>query len=100
MLRILDLGEGSLDMLRTVLSTFAALAIAAAVPAYAQAGKDNWDGLVKVKSKRLELVYLAPGADFRGYTKVMIDPTEVAFRKNWQRDQNNSRTLSYRVDDE
>lgn len=58
----------------------------------------NWDGLVQVKSKRLDLVYLQPGADFRGYTKVMVEPTEVAFAKNWQRDYNRgSRSLSGRV---
>ena len=50
----------------------------------------TWDGMVKVKSKRLDSVYLAPGADFRPYTKVMLDPTEVAFAKNWRRDYNNS----------
>src|SRR6187399_1399483 len=51
---------------------------------------DSWDGLVKVKSKRLDLAYLQPGADFRGYTKVMLDPTEVAFEKNWRRNYNRS----------
>jgi hypothetical protein len=61
---------------------------------------DTWDDLVKVKSKKLDLVYLRPGADFRGYTKVMIDPTEVAFRKNWARDYNSGTTgLSGRVSD-
>jgi len=40
---------------------------------------DSWDGLVKVKSKRLALAYLQPGADFRVYTKVMLDPTEVEY---------------------
>lgn len=60
----------------------------------------NWDGLVQVKSKRLDLVYLQPGADFRGYTKVLVEPTEVAFAKNWQRDYNRgSRALSTRVSD-
>ena len=60
----------------------------------------TWDGLVQVKSKRLDLVYLQPGADFRGYTKVMIEPTEVAFAKNWQRDYNSStRGLSTRISD-
>ena len=48
----------------------------------------TWDNLVLVKSKRLEAVYLLPGADFRTYTKVMLDPTEVAFRKDWMRDYN------------
>ncbi len=60
----------------------------------------EWDGLVKVPSKRLDLVYLQPGADFRSYTKIMLDPTEVAFQKNWRRDYNSSRRdLSGRVSD-
>lgn len=58
----------------------------------------EWDGLVKVRSKQLDLVYLHPGADFRAYTKVQIEPTEVAFRKDWRRDYNTStRSLSARV---
>jgi hypothetical protein len=60
----------------------------------------TWDGLTQVKSKRLDLVYLQPGADFRAYSKVIIEPTEVAFAKNWQRDYNRStRALSSRVSD-
>jgi hypothetical protein len=51
----------------------------------------NWDGLVQVKSKKLDAVFLLPGEDFRPYTKVMIDPAEVAFKKNWMRDVNSSR---------
>jgi hypothetical protein len=61
------------------------------VPSAAKAPA-SWDGLVQVKSKKLDLVYLMPGADFRGYSKVMIDPTEVAFEKNWRRNYNNSAT--------
>ena len=62
---------------------------------------DTWDGLSKVKSKRLDVAYLLPGADFRTYTKVMLDPTEVAFAKNWQRDYNSSggARISSRVSD-
>lgn len=59
----------------------------------AAAAKDapkTWDGLVQVKSKKLDLVYLQPNADFRGYTKVIVDPTEVGFAKNWLRDHNRS----------
>jgi hypothetical protein len=59
----------------------------------------TWDGLVQVKSKRLDLVYLMPGADFRIYTKVMIDPTEVGFEKNWRRNYNSTTTLSNRISD-
>jgi len=60
----------------------------------------EWDGLSRVKSKRLEYVFLAPGADFRPYSKVQLDPTEIAFKKNWQRDYNrDTRGLSGRISD-
>jgi len=69
-----------------------------AAPAIAQKPPATWEGLVQVPSKRLDLVYLQPGADFRPYTKVMIEPTEVAFRKNWQRDYNrDTRSVSGRI---
>jgi hypothetical protein len=53
----------------------------------------DWDGLHKVESKKFDAAYLAPGADFKAYTKVMLDPTEAAFRKNWQRDWNDEHSL-------
>jgi hypothetical protein len=60
----------------------------------------SWDNLVKIDSKRFAGVYVLPGADFRGYTKVMLDPTEIAFKKNWQRDYNNtSMSMSMRITD-
>jgi len=63
-----------------------------ATVAAAQTGRSgassDWEGLVQVKSQRFDTVYLLPGADFRGYTKVMLDPTQVAFSKNWMKDIN------------
>lgn len=53
----------------------------------------NWDGLVEVKPKRMEVAYLLPGADFRPYTKVIIDPSVVAFQKNWLRNVNTSQPI-------
>ncbi len=78
-----------------------ASAMLLAAPVGAAKPPDTWDGLVRVAAKRLDLAYLQPGADFRGYTKVMLDPTEVAFAKNWQRDYNSSssRNLSARISD-
>ncbi len=62
---------------------------------------ETWDGLVEVKSKRLDVAYLAPGADFRPYTAVMVDPTEVAFKKDWMKDVNRAeRSVSRRVTEE
>ena len=53
--------------------------------AFAAVAQDssNWDGLVQVKPKRLDAVFLLPGADFRVYNKIMMDPVEVAFEKDW-----------------
>jgi hypothetical protein len=65
----------------------AGVLLAASAPLLAQASEDNWEGLVRVKSDKIELVYLAPDADFRPYTQVLLDPSEMAMQKNWLRDQ-------------
>ncbi len=77
------------------------LAAQAAPAAYARDVPETWDHLVKVKSKQLKAVYLLPGADFRPYTKIMIDQPEAAFRKNWLRDynRNTSRGISRQLSD-
>ena len=38
---------------------------------------------------KVSAVYLRDGASFGGYTKVAILDCYVAFKKNWQREQNN-----------
>ena len=50
--------------------------------------------LVKVKSAQLDDVYLLPGTDFKAYKKVMIDPAQVSFSKNWMKDMNSQRGIS------
>jgi len=79
-----------------------AAALCLALPATTAAAASpppTWDNLVLTPSKRLKAVYLAPNADFRSYTKVMIDPSEVAFHKDWAKNINaNSLGLSSRVD--
>jgi hypothetical protein len=85
---------------------FAALALtsfamaSAGRPALAAKPPAEWDGLVKIKAKKFQLAYLRPGADFRVYSKVMLDPTEIAFEKNWKRDYNSDQaSLSNQVSD-
>ena len=68
--------------------------------ASAEDARDNWDGLVQIKPRRMDLVYVLPGADFRPYTKVMLDRTEVAFRKDWQKNMNDTRSVSRKIDDD
>lgn len=76
------------------------LGAAAGPAAMAAKAPASWDGLSLVKAKRFDAAYLLPGADFRGYTKVMLDPTEVAFEKDWIRNYNaDSMGLSQRISD-
>jgi len=87
---------------------FTALAVAAALLAFTSPGgaaqeagdgqQASWEGLQKVRSKRVDQVWLRPGADFRGYTRVILEPIEVSFRRNWERDVDRySRSASPRV---
>lgn len=91
-------------MKHVVKAALAGLLVFSAPLADAQKKKPptEWDGLQKVDAKKFDLAYLLPGADFKAYTnKVMIDPSEAAFRKNWQKDHNNStRALDMRITDE
>jgi hypothetical protein len=43
------------------------------------------DGLVRVPSSRKAGVYRLPDATFAQYRRVMLLPSTVAFRKNWDR---------------
>jgi len=88
--------------IRTLAASFVALAfLGGSVPALIAAEPPTtWDDLKLVKSSRSARLYLLPGANFQPYSKVMLDKTEVAFRKNWARDYNqSSRTVSRRIDD-
>lgn len=81
--------------------TLAAMLLTASFGAASAADlPESWDGLIEVKPKRMDAAFLLPGADFRPYTRLMIDPTQVAFQKDWQKRINDSRRLSDRVDDE
>lgn len=44
--------------------------------------------LVKVRSSTFDDVFVRPGADFRGYTRIMIEPTQAALAENWLRNMN------------
>ena len=48
------------------------------------------DGLVLVEDSNLALVYADPEADLSGYTRVRLLDAEVAFKKNWERNQRSS----------
>ena len=46
----------------------------------------EWDGLQRVKLKGVDGAYVRPGADFKIYNKIIIDPIQVAFHKEWDKE--------------
>lgn len=43
----------------------------------------NEEGLVRVSIEGIQQVYARPGAKLSGYTKIMLDPISVSFRRDW-----------------
>lgn len=84
--------------MHVVRSLLAATLIATSCPA-AAAPPPTWQGLVLVKSKKMDVVYLLPNADFRSYTQIMYDPVQIAFQKDWLQNYNDQAIgLSDRID--
>ena len=68
-----------------VLSTMA-LGAALATPSQAATPAATYEGLVAVQSRNLDEFYLRPQADLATYRKIVIDPVQVAFRKDWNKE--------------
>jgi beta-galactosidase GanA len=83
----------------TVIASAAALALVAVLPSVTRAVEPraqleeamSHDGLQKIKVKGIDLAYSRPGATLAGYNKLIIDPVEVAFRKDWDPNRTGSR---------
>jgi hypothetical protein len=59
----------------------------------------SFDGLTLVESRQVATAYINKEVDFGVYRRIkMLEPL-VAFRGNWQRDQNRTRTQSQRIND-
>ncbi len=56
----------------------------------------SWDGLERREVKGIDQVYVRPNFKFPHYKKVIIDPVQVSFSKNWN--QNSTIELSRRLD--
>jgi len=60
----------------------------------------NDEGMELVKDTRTTTIYADPGANLGIYKRIMLEDASVAFKKNWQRDQNRtSRGGAFRVRD-
>jgi hypothetical protein len=56
----------------------------------------TWDGLERRDVKGIDQVYVRPNFKFPHYKKVIIDPVQVSFSKNWNQD--STIDLSRRLD--
>ena len=83
--------------------TLAAIVLMAGMTAPAWAKKDrpevNDDGMMLVKDSDLATVYADPGADLGIYKRIWLEDATVAFKKNWQRDQNRGNSIKVRNSD-
>lgn len=59
----------------------------------------TFDNLVAVEGAAMNMAFIDPDADFSVFKRVAILEPFVAFRSNWQRDQNRSRTRNVRPRD-
>ncbi len=71
----------------------------ASVSAEEEAGRVSFDGLVALEESRVYSAYIDPDADFSVFQRVAILEPHVAFRSNWKRDQNRSRSRNVRASD-
>jgi hypothetical protein len=86
------------DGIKAVLALLLSSILVAVVPAAmaedkaAEEPERTFDNLVAVEDPAVAMAYIDPDADFSVFKRVAILETFVAFRSNWQRDQNRSRS--------
>lgn len=61
---------------------------------YSPPGAIAQDGLVAVHSRDLDKFFVRPNADLSKYRRVMIDPVQVQFQKDWLRNMNDPRYVA------
>lgn len=79
------------------------LAVVGAILALASsaAAQNSADGLAAVDAKHMDQAYVLPGADFRPFTAILLDPVDATFAKDWQRAYNShASTSGQRISDE
>ena len=81
----------STSLIKSTLPFVLAVFISACASTQKELPKVSHDGLDLVEGTKLGAVYKKPGADLSQYDRVAILDCTVAFRKNWQRDQNADR---------
>jgi len=94
--------QDTLKMNKTLMITILFLGFLtapAAVLAESAAPEISLEGLELVEKDRRGVLYADPGVDWSVYDKIQLDRATVAFRKNWQRDQNRAQSFKVRASD-
>jgi hypothetical protein len=88
-------------MFRTLAFLSIFFALAGALPAVADddAPEVSLEGLELVDKSRRGEIYEDPDVDWNAYSQIRLDPATVAFRKNWQRDQNRDQPFKVQEED-
>ena len=86
---------------KIALMTLALLPFLAAAPLIAdeEQPSSSSESLELVEKSRNTEIYADPGVDWSVYTRIRLDPATVAFRKNWQRDQNRTQPFKVKTED-
>ncbi|MEO8308354.1 MAG: DUF3313 family protein [Pseudomonadota bacterium] len=69
----------------TLATIVAAAVLLPAIPVAAAAEKpvQEWDGLVRRPSNKLDNVWLRPNVQFKAYKRIRLPPVDVTFAKDW-----------------
>lgn len=74
--------------------------VATISPAFSKSKpKVDSEGMELVKNSKLATVYADPGADLSIYDRIWLEDATVSFKRNWQRNQNQSYPLKVRNSD-
>jgi hypothetical protein len=88
-----------ISLLAVMATTLLALPVSHAEDASAAEPERTFDDLVRVEDAKVGMAYIDPDADFSVFKRVALLKPGVAFRSNWQRDQNRSRTNNISAQD-
>lgn len=89
--------------IKSILFVTAALMLSMTMATSALAKKDlpavNDEGMELIKDSKMTTIYADPNADLGIYNRIWLKQATVAFKKNWQRDQNRSNAMKVRTKD-
>ncbi len=86
-------------IIKSLLFSFFLISAVAPVAAKDEPPEVSLEGLQLIEKNRRGHIYSDPDIDWSVYTQVILDPATVAFRRNWQRDQNRYHSFKIKTKD-